>query len=311
MFLKYIKYGPNRNINKQQFLNYHSSLKDDLIYDRLLDSLQSRQGNLSVSEMEYAINVVQAGVGMFKPTNLISRAQGFLDFYKDCFPVNFMNVNCFMIPQGYNYDPTFLSHFSNLIGKAHTSILFKKLSQGFFTYNFEGYANEKGMKLIGSRPDLIGVSMQNKLFTLESKGWKNGGSKSKKLNAVKQSLSVNVNQQAGIAVISKRLYKNIEIEYIDPPIYGNHIKFNVEEIIESYYHIWKFLVDRSGDKYGPIEIDNMIFQVFDTIDFKNKKYFIGIDERFLNKNYQGVENFVEPKEDYFIDESGLGLFLIT
>ncbi|MGT2666788.1 hypothetical protein ACVRYP_05680 [Streptococcus rifensis] len=248
---------------------------------------------------------------MFKPTNLVKKAQGFLDYYEEFFKVdNFTTATGFKKLSGYSYDPTYIGQFSNIIGKANTNILFKRLSRGWFTYNYEGWALKNGVKLSGKRPDLVGINFDSKLFTLESKGWTTTGSDNKKLSAVHQSVSINIRQESGIACISQKIYNNIEVDYIDPLVGDIPIEFDIRKLIIDYYKNWqRQITEIVGNK----KIDNREIVIFDYLRFLDKYYLIGIEKSCLENTDK--ENFYKDTfsedENYFLEGDGIGIFLVS
>ncbi|NQN68368.1 hypothetical protein HPA05_07780 [Streptococcus suis] len=323
MMIKYNEYLPvGKHVDKSGYLNYRS----------LVGQLSVKSGVIKISEIEYAKNIIMAGMGYFTPRNLITRAQGFIDYYQDFFPKpNFLTATHFLQPNGYAYDPTMIAHFSNIIGKTNAHILFKKLSYGWFSYSFEGYALQKGYSIKGKRPDLVGISRNNKVYTLEAKGWSDPGTDKRKYAAIQQAISVNIKQQTGIAVISKNIYTNIEVDYIDPPIDGPIIEsIDNNYLINSYY---TSIFDRSIlPNESRFTVGNVTFQAFDFLYFLGKKYLIGIDvqildyifpeygqddeskrkyERILNDENQRVYKEISNTESQFVDVDGIGLFLVS
>ncbi|HFI0079351.1 TPA: hypothetical protein ACGO39_001933 [Streptococcus suis] len=323
MRIKYNEFLPiGKHILKSGYLDYHS----------LVRQLSVKSGVIDVSEMEYAKNIIMAGMGYFAPQKLIARVQGFIDYYQDFFPkANFLTATHFLQPNGYSYDPTMIANFSNVIGKTNAHILFKKLSNGWYSYSYEGYALRNGKSIKGKRPDLVGISLNNKIYTLEAKGWSDCGTNKRKYAAIQQSVSVNIKQQAGIAVISKKLYTDIEVDYIDPPIDSPIIEsIDSNGLIKSYY---TSILDKSILKNDSIlTVENVKFQVFDFLYFLGKKYLIGIDvrildyifseygkddeskqkyERILNGENQREYVKISNTESQFVDVDGIGLFLVS
>lgn len=299
---------------KIDFNNYQSSApvskKSYVSYPQLLSALSVKKDVINISEKEYALNIVKAGAGMFAPSNLIRRSQGFIDYYEDFFKVNnFSTANSFNKLTGYAYDPTYIGQFSNMIGKAHANILFKKLSRGWFTYNYEGWAMQMGIKLTGARPDLVGLNLNNQLFTIEAKGWSSKGTDAKKLAAVHQSVSVNVGQTAGIASISKDLYNKIEVDYIDPKPSNEVLEFSVEELKRNYYALWRSQITNRS-KHKNIAGKDII--IFDYLRFLDNYYLIGIEKEMLENITLNLFNReITQGENYLIDGDGVGIFLVS
>ncbi|MDO4667953.1 MAG: hypothetical protein Q4A90_08965 [Streptococcus sp.] len=300
MKITYTEYKNKANFNKTNAQNFKS----------LISKLTTVGPNaINVTKMEYILNAVKVGMGQYSPNNLVRKGQAFLTYYEDFFDVgNFLQAESFSEPQAYAYDPTYIAQFSNIIGKIHTNIMFKRLSGGIITFNYEGWAKMNSKTLTGSRPDLVGVDRNNKYFSLESKGWKKNKGNPAKFKAVQQALSVNIGQVSSIAVVSSNLFDKIDIDYIDPPVDGVPEGISLDGLVTKYYEIWQSQVldDPLVEKIGKIE-----FIMFDYIVFLNEYHLLGIDKRHLNTDHYNKVEFYEYEQregESYIDSDGIGVF---
>jgi len=104
-----------------------------------------------------------AGQGFQPRLYKLMRSIGFFLHYSEYLNPNILNTNKFSKPREELYDPTEISQFSNLVGKAIADYLSKSIYGCNLTLNYEGV-----MKLVNpnlnfnkTRADLIAINLSN------------------------------------------------------------------------------------------------------------------------------------------------------
>ena len=175
-------------------------------------------GTFNIGMLEFAKHIILAGCGHVVDKNSCRKAVGALIFFEDYFP-NISNTpcKCFLEPTDtWAYDPTAKAHFSNLVGKAMADICFKHISGGKITFNYEAVMKQNGLPIKGSRPDLYGITNNDKYFAIEAKGYTS--QTGKKSDHKSQANSGPLYKDYSIASVTEKIYKkicgdNIKIEF--------------------------------------------------------------------------------------------------
>lgn len=139
----------------------------------------SGQGTKSNYEMTFPAfikHLAVSGMGYMPRLNKIFRGIGiFFSYYP------FINEISHKFPFAYKFlpynshypslaDPTERGHFSNLVGKAISDFLAKRIDKAIITLNYEAVMKNKSYPINGPRPDLIAFKNNNERFSIEAKG---------------------------------------------------------------------------------------------------------------------------------------------
>jgi len=168
------------------------------------------------------------------------------------------------------YDPTEISQFSNIAGKAIADFLSKRIDGSMFTVNYEAAMIADGLSIKGKRPDLLAFP-KNSMFAIEAKGLSAGGITPEDMkDHVKQSQSGGISVDFCVASVSHNLYRKVKCNY-----YKN---------------------DSLHDDYGKDERQ----YILDELRKLEKNYYSEFSE--LEKKYhQNIEN---TEADFYIGKEG-------
>ena len=131
----------------------------------------------------------------------------------------------FSSPPDYLYDPTEKAQFSNLAGKAIADFLSKRIGGSLFTVNYEAEMKLRGMRIKGSRPDLIAYAPHDK-FAIEAKGYSGGPGDMNHHKAQSEQGGIPVNYT--VASVTYQLYRETRCNYYDPHYQG--IPYDLESL---------------------------------------------------------------------------------
>ena len=230
-------------------------------------------------------------------------------------------------PESSNYyDPTELSQFSCIAGKGIADFLAKQIDNAIFSVGYEAFLKQEGMKLNGTRADLVLFKNNEERFVLESKGRKSKYEEKTLNDALQQKqkgLSV-LNQYGinfGVVCASFNLYNNIKSYYYDPP-FGREIKRNstLKELSKLYYKAFFEILKNSkstktfkykGEVFIKIELPE--FSIFENHPLYNASLIVPhnieeLSETGISEN--NIHTFKKSKIDdnelIYIDNDKIG-----
>ncbi|WP_217951333.1 hypothetical protein [Granulicatella adiacens] len=268
----------------------------------------------NISNLAVAKHFIVAGSGNVLDVKDILKSIGALLYYSDYFPSD-KKAKHFNKVTGYRYDPSLQAHFTYLIGKSFADYFFKLFYPGGITTNYEALATlKKGKIPKGKRPDLIGI--QNKIkYSIEAKG-RDQLSRQEfgKLynNAKNQASNDKLGCKYFIASITKDIYSDINIHFIDPEGDDYIDKSpSAEDVISLYYKNLLYELKERENK-SIIKRNGENFIVIAAFNFKGENLSLAILESIVKNNLNIFETRREriAREDYYIDSDGIGVFKV-
>ena len=149
------------------------------------------RGNLKLGNLEIAKYFILAGAGFVSRKDELRKALAALTYFESYFPNDAEETKYFLKPQGWEYDPTQVAHFSNIVGKALADKFFKKYVGGIISFNYEAVMKSQNFPIQGKRPDLYGISNKGEYFAIEAKGYSQTTSKRYDIKNSKQAEPAN------------------------------------------------------------------------------------------------------------------------
>ena len=111
-------------------------------------------------------------------------------------------------------DPTAKGQFSNLAGKAIADFLSKRIDGAVFTVNYEWAMRKRGLRVGGSRPDLLALLKRGGRIAIEAKGY-TGGPRNMQQHQI-QAKSGPLPVRFAVASVAYNLYTQIKVNNWDP-----------------------------------------------------------------------------------------------
>lgn len=227
-----------------------------------------------------------------KPQKLI-RCIGMLFHYSYYLKRRSFYNNHFSLPPNILYDPTDISQFSNIAGKAIADFLSKKIDKSMFTINYEAAMVAKGMKLKGQRPDLIAFN-RSSIFAIEAKGYSSGYRNMAKHKKQSQMGGIPVNFT--VACISTNLYNGVKCKYHDPV--NENTEFDLalfNQLTRNYYKGLLGFIESKYFEYREVKIRGEHFYEVDLFQSMRNSLFFEDDYHFGHFGYLEILRFLRPK----------------
>jgi hypothetical protein len=233
-----------------------------------------------------------AGQGYAPKPQKFLRSIGMFLHYSYYLEINAFKNNYFSLPPAILYDPTDVSQFSNIVGKAIADFLSKRIDKSLFTVNYEAAMKSKGMKIKGERPDLLAFN-RNSIFAIEAKGYSKGDGNMVKHKMQSQKGGIPVN--FSIACVSTDLYKGIRCKYHDP--ISDKISFDstlFNELTKEYYKDLLGFINPKYFNYNEVQIMGEAFFEVDLFYPVQSKSFLR--DTFFNRHiYFDLLHYYRPK----------------
>ena len=170
---------------------------------------------------------------------------------------NSLKHDKFSLPPDYLCDPTEKGQFSNIAGKAIADFLAKKIDNAIHTVNYEAAMKIKGMRITGSRPDLLAFTNKS-TFAIEAKGFSRSSVNNMTVHK-NQSKTGGILVNFTVASVSYNLYNQVKCKYFDP--FNDNIPFDKELFAES------------TKKYYSGFIDFLEFGDYKLVEYKDEKFY--------------------------------------
>lgn len=210
-------------------------------------------------------------------------------------------------------DPTAISQFSNITGRAIADRLARDLSGALFTHTYEAALMVRNITHTGQRPDLFcdtGVQQ----FTIEAKGLScESGSDNAMEQHKEQASSGPIPVHFSIASVSYNLFREPTCKYYDPVLDGaeyqadfnqNLARFRLASILSD---LERFQSTRVSDK------QTSEFERFIIDDDPELRVVFLVNKRirqFINERKMPFPKFEKiSNEGFFVDRDGLGIEL--
>jgi hypothetical protein len=228
--------------------------------------------NYNISRLAFVKHMAIAGQRYAPHPRKILKTIGMVLQYGYYLRRNAFYKNRFSLQPREVSDPTEKGQFSNIAGKAIADFLAKKIDNALYTVNYEAAMRMKGMKITGSRPDLLAFK-NNETFAIEAKGYSGGAGNMNGHKAQSRTGGISVNFT--VASVSYNLYENVRCNYYDP--YNDNIPFDNElfrNLTKEYYSgFYKFM--EYGD-YREINYQNESFYEVDLfyLPYLDEHYFL-------------------------------------
>jgi len=87
--------------------------------------------------LEIAKHFILAGAGFVPRKDVLRKALAALTYFESYFPNDAEETEYFLKPQGWEYDPTQVAHFSNIVGKALADKFFRKFVRNSTRYKLQ------------------------------------------------------------------------------------------------------------------------------------------------------------------------------
>ena len=229
--------------------------------------------NHYISKLALVKHMAIAGQGYAPTSKRVFKIFGMFLQYSYFLQSNALKQDKFSLPPHNIYDPTEISHFSNIAGKGIADFLAKKIDKALYTVNYEAAMKIKKIPITGSRPDLL-VFKNNETFAIEAKGYsRNSVSHMNMTKHKSQSQSGAIPVNFTVASVSYNLYDKVKCKYHDP--YNADIPFDEE------------LLSETTKKYYSGIIDFLDFADYKEVKYKNESFYeIDIlSSYFINEYY--------------------------
>lgn len=257
---------------------------------------------VKLKNLEIAKYFILAGAGSVPQVDTLRKALAVLTYYESYFPDD-EGTEFFHKPTGWEYDPTQVAHFSNLIGKALADKFFKLLVGGIISYNYEAVMEFNNILIQGSRPDLYGFSKSHSYVAIEAKGYSQKTYKKAKIK--EQSKSGPLYKNYSIASVTENIYSDISVDFYDPFYETNSSRINEGKFVEDYYkELNQYL---KFEDLRKINHDGDEFIIIGSTFFKGDLIYLVVSSSTL-KAPSLQERFPKYNENYFIDCDGIGVF---
>jgi hypothetical protein len=262
-------------------------------------SVEYKNASGAVSNQTYNLTILAlikhlaiAGQGYAPKPQKLLRSIGMFLHYSYYLEINAFRNNHFSLPPAVLYDPTDISQFSNIVGKALADFLSKRIDKSLFTVNYEAAMKSKGMRIKGERPDLIAFN-RNSIFAIEAKGYSKGYGNMVKHKKQSQKGGIPVN--FSIACVSTDLYKGVNCKYHDP--INDEIPFDsilFDELTKKYYKGLSEFINPKYFNYNEVQIMGETFFEIDLFYPSQSKSFSR--DTFFNRHiYFELLHFYRPK----------------
>ncbi|MBZ9634649.1 hypothetical protein [Clostridium sp. FP1] len=264
-----------------------------------------------------------AGQGYLPLVANLKRCSGMFLNYSNYLQSDAFKEDHFSTPQGYAYDPTEKSHFSNLIGKAVADYLSKQISGGKITFNYEAAMKKGGFKIKGERPDLLCVN-KNQTFSIEAKGYSKKTVSENEMKEHKyQSKTGPIAVKFSIASVAYNIFSKVEVKYYDPSNEKYEHNTNlIKELSKQYYSGLFQYINKDLFDIQEKEINNKNYYVIN-IDYGRQltsymccmcgpKLSLLLDTRIKNFKENGFDDFDSKQyseKNIYIDTDGVGIMI--
>lgn len=284
-----------------------------------------------ISILAFVKHMALAGQGFIPSLRKFRRTIGMFLRFSDYLDYNAFNLSYFSTPPSSLSDPTEKAQFSNTVGRAIADYLAKKLSQAQITFNYEAMMRLQGIKIQGSRPDLIAYS-HNQKFAIEAKGYSDSSISNRLMSRIKnQSSAGPISVDFSIASVAYNLYSSVRVKYHDPdngePYHDNLLhKLSIEYysgvleyLNEEIFSIKKELIGE--EEYNILSMRESIFYKLNLLDtillpfpicIYSPEFSILISENVKRYAKEGFDNSkMNPidEDNIYIDTDGIGLRL--
>ncbi|MFS9275917.1 hypothetical protein QM453_09310 [Streptococcus mitis] len=267
---------------------------------------RTSRGSLDLGNLEIAKHFILAGAGFVPRKDVLRKALAALTYFESYFPNDAEETEYFLKPQGWEYDPTQVAHFSNIVGKALADKFFRKFVRGIISFNYEAVMKSRNIPIQGKRPDLYGISNKGKYFAIEAKGYSQ--TTSKRYDIKKQAESGPLYKDYSIASVTENIYSNISVDFYDPFSEDNLYKIENEQLIKDYYHE---LIDSLNVKNSiKIKQNEDEYIVIGKTFFKGDIICLAVLSSIF-ETYSIQERSPKINPNYFIDIDGFGVFKVN
>ena len=264
------------------------------------------RGNLKLGNLEIAKHFILAGAGFVPRKDKLRKALAALTYFESYFPNDAEETKYFLKPQGWEYDPTQVAHFSNIVGKALADKFFKKYVEGIISFNYEAVMKSQNFRIQGKRPDLYGLSRRGEYFAIEAKGYSQTTSKRDEIKT--QAKSGPLHKDYSIASVTENIYSNISVDFYDPFSEDNLHKIENEQLIKNYYH---GLIDSLNVKDSiKINQNEDEYIIIGKTFFKGDIICLAVLSSVF-ETYSTQERSPKYSSNYFIDIDGFGVFKVN
>lgn len=219
-------------------------------------ALSNRQYNMS--RLAFFKHLAIAGQGYAPAPQKLFRTLGMFLHYSMYIKKHEFDNNRFSEPPIQLSDPTEKGQFSNLAGKAIADFLSKKIDNSIFTVNYEAAMRVRGLKLIGSKPDLIAHSPTG-IFAVEAKG-RNESNPGDMFAHKAQAGSGKIKVNFSVACVSYNLYRRVTCKYHDP--YNADVPYDslsLQVLTRNYYSGLSGFLDKEMFDYREVSIQGERF----------------------------------------------------
>jgi len=299
----------------------------------------SLQKSLSISNLALIKHMAFSGMGYNLSLRKLMRMIGMYLHY-NYYLKDLTSNNCFSKLPDYLYDPTELSHFSNIVGKAFADYVSKKIYNSFATFSYEAALkilinNGKIANTKDKRGDLIAFT-SNGMFAVEAKGLSDKKIYKTTIDKAKAQLSeILIGVNFSVISISHNIYKKIKLkyEYIENSsgLNNNYYKELKKDLFINYYNNISSFINENVFEVSNIEIKKKDFHLlrfqedFISKELSNFSLFLKLEditEKFailitkdidIYKDKGIEENFIREysyeDENTYIDVDGIGIMI--
>jgi len=204
----------------------------------------------TITLAKFIKHFVLAGSGFTPSATLLSRGFGALAWYWDFVQPVAGGSDCFGEPAPILRDPSLKAHFSNLAGRAFADLLVRKFTNAWITLSYEGVLEQRGLPIVGPRPDLLAVNPRS-VVALEAKGYsKKSVSNTEMLIYKNQASQGQLLRHAWAASVAYGLYDRTKVKYADPEDDGPAPSLEMmQQCLVGYF----VQVDRAISQFGGTE----------------------------------------------------------
>ena len=261
-------------------------------------------GNVRLGNLEIAKHFIFAGAGFVPRIDTLRKALAALTYFESFFPNDTEVKEFFLKPEGWEYDPTQVAHFSNIVGKALADKFFKKLVGGIVSFNYEAVMKTQDISISGKRPDLYGFTKTGDYVAIEAKGYSRTTTKRDKIK--QQAESGSLHKDYSIASVTENIYSKISVDFYDPYYDDNLPRINYEEFVIAYYQ--ELISNLEVERPRTIKHNRENYMIIGRTFFKGDIIYLVILSSIPDQ-HSLLERL--PKSDginYFIDSDGFGVF---
>lgn len=165
----------------------------------------------------------------------------------------------FVRPSGPYYDPTQISDFSTLVGRAIADICARHFSKAIFLHTYEAAMLARRLVMTGPRPDFY-CDNGSQQFALEAKGLSDASVSDTQMSAYKQQAqSGPLPVHFAVASATYRIYDDIATKYYDPPSPDAEYSRELNGFLARHYYARIFDWAGGRPSYPDLQLKNGIF----------------------------------------------------